>query len=106
NAVNEFNRWQSNPCLFTLDPVIASAYSLSYDGAPFCDVFLQLLNGPPVPAASYFRAYGLRKSYGAPAGKFPYFGSLVAQTDAKAAEAVGIAGGVAAAISVGLGVAL
>jgi hypothetical protein len=106
-AVNEFHRWQSDPCHFTLDPVIASAYSLSYDGAPYCDrLFTQVLNGPPVPAASYFRAYGLMKSYGAPAEQFPYFSSLVTQTRVKTAEVLGIAGGVAAAITISLGVAI
>lgn len=90
NAINEFGKWQSNPCLFTLDPVIASTYNLSYDGVPFCGGTASLFNGAPVPAASYFRAYGLRKSYGSVADQFPYFSSLVAKIAIHAGAILGI----------------
>jgi hypothetical protein len=103
NAINEFDRWQSDPCLFTLDPVIASAYNLSYDGVPFCAGTASLFNGPPVPDASYFRAYGFRKSYGAPADQFPYFSAIVAKTSIQVGAAVGIAGAIAWLIAAGTG---
>jgi hypothetical protein len=103
NAINEFRRWQNNPCLFTLEPVIASTYNLSYDGAPFCGSPLNsLFGGPPVPAESYFTAYGMRKSYAAPTDQFPYFSSLVAKTAVNLAEVAGIAAaawGVIAAVT-------
>ncbi len=91
NAYNEFLRWQSDPCTFTLDPTIASAYSLSYDGVPYCSSsFNQLLSGPPIPAESYFTTFGLTKSYGAPAQTDATYAKLVAGTSINVAEAAGI----------------
>jgi hypothetical protein len=106
NALEEFGRYQSNPCLFTLDPVIASSYNLSYDGIPSCAGAASLFNGTPVPTGSYFRAYGLKKSYGAPADQFPYFSNLVAQTGVHMAEVLGIAWAVAAGIATGITIAV
>jgi hypothetical protein len=71
NAVSQFRLWQADPCKFTLDPTIASAYGLTYDGTPFCfnTQFNTLLSTPTAPAESYFRAYGYSKSYAAPAAQ-------------------------------------
>jgi hypothetical protein len=117
-AVNEFQLFESNPCEFTLDPTIASAYKLSYDGTPFCfgSSLNTLFSGPPVPAASYFIAYGLKNSYGASAATFPNFGLLLAQTEASVGEEIGIGAaagavvadivGIAVAASIGAAIAL
>src|SRR5262249_32260231 len=62
-ALNQFNTWQADPCHFALDPTVAAVNNLSYDGAIFCGSPLNsLFGGPPVPAESYFTAYGMRKS--------------------------------------------
>jgi hypothetical protein len=95
NAVNEYQRWRTNPCGFILDPAIASANGLSYDGAPFCASPLNsLFGGPPVPAESYFTAFGMRKSYGAASETIPNFASLVAESSVNVGL---VAGSIAAA---------
>jgi len=69
-ALDQFNSWQSDPCHFTLDADIASQYEISYSGTPFCfggGSLSGLFASPPVPAESYFTAYGLKYSYGKPA---------------------------------------
>jgi len=106
-AINQFNAWQNDPCTFTLDPQIATEYGISYDGTPFCFAGLNtLFGGPPVPAESYFIAYGLKHSYGNPASTYLYFGSLIAGTAVNTAEVVGIASGVAGPIVAGADAAL
>jgi hypothetical protein len=105
-ATNSYKAWQNDPCTFTLDPVIAQQYGLSYDGAPFCFASpTTLLGQPPVPAPSYFKAYGLKQSYGAPANQFPYFSSLTGNTGASVGEIAGIAlaSGAVVAAAVGAG---
>jgi hypothetical protein len=90
NAVDEYHRWRNNPCGFALDPAIASANGLSYNGAPFCASPLNsLYGGPPVPAESYFTAYGMRKSYGAAAETVPNFAALVADSSVNVGMVVG-----------------
>jgi len=102
NALNQYLSWQNNPCGFVLDPAVASAYNLSYDGIPFCGSPLNgLLAGPPVPAESYFTAYGMRKSYGASADTVPYFGSLVTRTGVNLGAIAGTAAGVGSLAAVG-----
>jgi hypothetical protein len=101
SAQNEYNRWASDPCTFTLDPAVASASNLSYDAAPFCFANIQsLLGQPPVPAASYYTAYGMKNSYGQAASTYPDFANSVADTASNLGEIAGIAwgaGGVVAA---------
>ena len=78
-AYNEFLNWKTNPCLFELDPDIASQYKLSYSGAPWCfGSPSDLFGGPPIPAEGYFTAFGFKQSYGAPALVHPNFGAVVA----------------------------
>ena len=90
NAVNEYHRWRNNPCGFALDPAIASANGLSYNGAPFCASPLNsLFGGPPVPAESYFTAFGMRKSYGAASETMPNFAALVADSSVNVGLVVG-----------------
>lgn len=102
NALNQYLAWQNNHCGFVLDPAVASAYNLSYDGIPFCGSPLNgLLAGPPVPAESYFTAYGMRKSYGASADAAPYFGSLVTRTGVNLGAIAGSAAGVGSLAAVG-----
>jgi hypothetical protein len=100
NAVNQFQIWQADPCTFQLDPVIASAYNLSYDGSEYCGSPLDsLLAGPPVPAESYFTAYGMRKSYAAPGDTFSNFSALVSGTATDIGEIAGIATAVGVILS-------
>lgn len=105
-AINQYHSWEDNPCGFKLDGDIASQYGLSYSGAYFCGSPLnQLFSGPPVPAESYFLAYGLKYSYGSPAQTYSYFADLVARTQLNVAEVFGIglsAGAVVASASGGL----
>ena len=106
-AIAQFNSWQNDPCLFTLDPIIAKEYKLSYNGAPFCGgQFANLFLAPDVPDQTYFKAYGLKNSYGNPASKFPYFGSLVADTGVNVAAVAGISAGTAAVVLAGAGAVL
>ncbi|MDQ2840496.1 MAG: hypothetical protein M3Y72_05545 [Acidobacteriota bacterium] len=106
-AIGEYNAWQSDPCLFKLDPTIASQFGLSYDGAPFCSPYSQLFSGPPVPAESYFIAYGVVNSYGKPAQSNPDFGKLVASTQLGLGEefGIGLSASVLVAAGVGAGIA-
>ena len=107
NALNQYHAWQNNPCYFTLDPVIASTYNLSYDGAAFCASPLNsLFSGPPVPAESYFTAYGMRKSYGAAADSYSYFPALVSRTSVNVGEVAGIAGAAGGVLAAGAGAGL
>ncbi|MBV8069266.1 MAG: hypothetical protein JO270_05135 [Acidobacteriaceae bacterium] len=102
NAIAESDRFFADPCTFTLDPDIASAYKLSYNGHPFCGGLQSNVFGAPVPAASYFTAYGLKTSYGAAAQQFNEFGSVMADTSLSVGAQAGIslgAGAVAAAIA-------
>jgi hypothetical protein len=103
-ALNEYHRWRNDPCGFKLDADIASQYGLSYQGAQFCASPLNgLFGGPPVPAESYFLAYGLKNSYGAPAQNYPNFAKVVANTQANTGEIFGI--GLSAGAVVALGTA-
>ena len=102
NAINEAGRFFADPCTFTLDADIASAYKLNYDGHPFCGGLQSNIFTPPIPAASYFTAYGLKTSYGAAAQQFNEFGSVMADTSLSIGAQAGIslgAGAVAAAIT-------
>ena len=104
NAVSEFNRWQANPCQFTLDPVVASTYGLSYDGLAFCGASLtSLLGGLPVPAENYFTAFGLRKSYGKAADTYPYFATLAEKTSVNLGVVAGIASAAGGLVIAGAG---
>ncbi|MGH9772004.1 MAG: hypothetical protein ACRD4Q_09945, partial [Candidatus Acidiferrales bacterium] len=104
-AIAQFHRWRADPCNFTLDPDIASAYNLSYNGLHLCRGYSSVF-GPEIPAQSYFIAFGLKNSYGKPAETFPYFGSLVADTGVNVAAVAGISAGIAAVVLTGAGVAL
>ena len=106
-ATKAYQSWQNDPCDFTLDPDIAKQYGLSYNGTPFC--FLSLTQGvaqPPVPAPSYFKAYGLKQSYGAPASQFPYFASLANNTGLGVGEMAGISLASGAVVATAVGAAL
>ncbi len=106
-AIAQYNSFQSDPCDFTLDPAIAQAYKISYDGTPFCyGVLESSIFGPPVPAESYFLAYGLRHSYGAKADTDPNFASLVADSAISAGEIAGIALGAGTVVAAAIAPAL
>ena len=97
-ALDQFHRWQNNPCSFTLDPVIASEYDLSYDGSPYCRPQLLSL-GADAPDESYFLAYGLKNSYGKVAATNFDFGGLLADTGINVGLAAGIGAGIGAALA-------
>ncbi len=91
-ALNQFQSFQNDPCDFTLNPTVAAQYNLSYQGAPFCFASLtSLFGGPPVPAPSYFTAYGLYESYESPAQTYSNFGNITASTATHLGEVAGIA---------------
>ncbi len=62
-ALDEYKRWNSDPCHWKPDPALAAQYQLAYDGTPFC-----VLGQAPAnyaPSYDYFIAYGMLKgSYG------------------------------------------
>ncbi|MGH9587712.1 MAG: hypothetical protein ACRD3F_12220, partial [Acidobacteriaceae bacterium] len=108
SALAEYQKWQNNPCNYTLDPTIAAQYGLSYNGPAMCEPQSAIAAGPPwVPAASYFTAVGLERSYGQAAQTTPNFASMVANTEIDAGTVWGTAVGVGAALGAlsGLGVA-
>lgn len=106
NAIAESNRFFADPCTFTLDSDIASAYNLSYNGLPFCKGLQSNIFAPPVPAASYFTAYGFEKSYGAAAEQFKEFGTLMADTSVSVGAQAGISLGAGAVVAGIAGAAL
>jgi hypothetical protein len=106
NAIAESGRFFADPCTFTLDSDIASTYNLRYDGRPFCGDSQSSLFAPPVPAASYFTAYGFKKSYGAAAEHVKEFGTLMADTSLSAGAQAGIALGAGAVAAASVGVPL
>ena len=65
-VTNEWNRFRSNPCTFTLDPDVAAVNGLTYDGTKYCfPGSLDTLFGTAIaPGANYFKAVGLKSSYG------------------------------------------
>lgn len=108
-AIAHFEVFQNDPCRFQLDPVIASATGITYSGAPFC--FPTMIQLPaPIPAESYFRAYGLSRSYSAPALIHSNFGKTVSGAGANLGVVIGssaaagawIAGAVTAGIAASL----
>jgi hypothetical protein len=90
-ALQHFNSFRSDPCKFTLDQNIADEYKLKYDGTPFCFGGLQSsVFGVPVPAASYFKAYGLIHSYSAPVETDPNYTSIFADSAVSAGVIAGV----------------
>src|SRR5580700_5158741 len=63
DAYGEFLSWQFDPCHYTLDPVIASQYGITYNGAYFCGVSESSVFDVVIPAPSYFKAVGQKRSY-------------------------------------------
>jgi len=106
DAIAEANRFFGDPCTFTLDADIANAYSLHYNGYPFCGAQQSAIFGAPIPAASYFTAFGLKNSYGAAAQTFSDFGSLMADTSISLGEQAGIALAAGAVVSGVVGAAI
>src|SRR5215469_4855257 len=99
-ALQQFNDFRSNPCTFQLDSDLATAYKISYDGTPFCFGGLQSsIFSPPVPAASYFTAYGLKHSYSAPVETDPNYTSIFADSSVSAGEIAGISLAAATVVS-------
>jgi hypothetical protein len=106
-AVREFQRYQSDYCSFALDLDIARQYNLSYDGTPWCYANLgNLFGGPPVPAASYFTAYGWKNSYAKAASTYVNFPGILAGTQLSLSAQLGIAIGVGGTLAAGAAAAL
>jgi hypothetical protein len=99
-ALEEYRRFQADPCNFTLDPDIAQQYGLSYNGPALCAPATVIAAGPPwVPAASYFTAFGIKNSYGKSAKDHPNFANLVLQTQINLGLMYGIAVGLGAVVA-------
>ena len=98
-AIENYVAWRFDPCRFTLDPTLASAYGISYDGRPFCGNTVSSVFGVPAPAQSYFKAYGLKHSYSAPADTYPDYGSLLADMNFNVAAVAGTAAAAGAVIT-------
>ena len=63
-AADEYNRFNSNSCRFTLDTTIAKALDLTFDNVSYCFPSIGgLFASRPVPNANYFRQVGLKKAY-------------------------------------------
>ncbi|MCX6596189.1 MAG: hypothetical protein NTV70_07460 [Acidobacteria bacterium] len=63
-AADEYNRFNSNSCRFTLEPTIARALDLTFDNVSYCFPSIGgLFASRPVPNANYFRQVGLKKAY-------------------------------------------
>jgi hypothetical protein len=63
-AADEYNRFNSNSCRFTLEPTIAKALDLTFDNVSYCFPSIgDLFASKPVPNANYFRQVGLKKAY-------------------------------------------
>jgi hypothetical protein len=100
NALQHYQSFAADACRFRMDSDVAKAYGLTYSGAAFCNARAQSnIFPPPVPAASYFYSYGLKKGYGALADINSNYSSIVADTAASASHMWSIAGiaGMAAA---------
>jgi hypothetical protein len=101
-ALADYQSFANDPCDFQLDPTIAAAQNLSYNGAPFCSSeFTSLFSSPPVPAESYFLTYGLRKSYGAIGDQYSYAGAVTADAQLNVGEVAGISSAVGAVLLAG-----
>jgi hypothetical protein len=58
-ATQEYNRWFTSPCTFTLNPTVAATEGLSYDGNGYCGASLgAVFTDLPAPDVSYFREVG------------------------------------------------
>ncbi len=107
NAVNQYETWVADPCLFTLDPEIAQQYNLKYDGTPWCGSSLAAVINPDlgVPAESYFTTYGMVSAYGAVGNADPNYGVVMSETSINLSTVfavLGVASGViASAIATG-----
>lgn len=104
-AIDEWTKFQNDPCDYQLDPDIATQYKLTYNSTPFC--YPQLLSTPAVPAPNYFLAVGLKTAYGAALSADSQTGTgsaWVIGNDIKYTAALplgaGLGAGVAASVSV------
>ena len=100
-ALQEYRRFQLDPCSFTLDRDTANQYGLAYNGPALCAPATTIAVGPPfVPAASYFTAFGIKNSCGKSAKDHPNFAKLVARTQINLGEMNGIASALGAVADV------
>ncbi len=104
-ALDQFRRWQADPCTFVLDPDIARQYGLTYNPLPYCFPSA-LAPARQIPGASYFILFGFKNSYGKPASTFPYFASLVRDAAVNTNAVWGITAGIYAVVATGVAVAL
>ncbi len=95
DALNEYHRFQNDPCTFTLDPDLASALNISYDGTPFCFSIGLPGYSPTAPSVDYFKDYGLKHSYAATAQTDPNYGSIFRDSSISVGTQVGITLGAA-----------
>ena len=103
-AIGQYQFFLTNECEFKLDPTIASVYGLTYNGLSWCYPFEASLFSPPVPAPSYFTAYGLKHAYLGAEDTDPNYEALYSDSTISTGEIWGIglaAGAVAGAITAG-----
>jgi hypothetical protein len=106
-ALSHYQSFVADPCHFQLDSVVAASSKISFDGTPFCfNSYAGLFAGPPVPAESYFLAYGMRKSYATVADQYSYAGALTADTQVNVGEVAGISSAAGAIVVAGAAVGL
>ncbi len=109
-AIAEWNKYNVDRCNYQLDQDIANAYNITYDPTPFCYAQSPLsiaFSFPATPAASYFLAVGLKKSYGAALAANNQYGAAISYATANNMPnatalplAVGAGTGVGAALAV------
>jgi len=81
-AISEYQTFLNNKCTYTLDPDIATAYSLTYNGTNFCvqNNISSAFLAQPTPGPQYFLAVGLKKSYELPLLNDPNAPAILGQT--------------------------
>lgn len=82
-ALAEYQAYSTDRCNYTLDTDIAKAYSLTYNGTPFCvkNSIAALFLPQVMPGAQYFLAVGLKKSYDAPLANYPNAAVILGDTE-------------------------
>lgn len=98
-ALNEYQTFREDPCEFTLDPDLAKALNISYNGAPFCYGGSQsAIFSPQVPSVDYFEDYGMKYSYAAKANTDPNYASIFQDSSISVGVEVGVSLGAATLI--------
>lgn len=104
-AVDERDRWESDPCGWRPDPDIAAAYGLYYQGGAFCrpnPLSAVVSTKPQVPSKSYFLTAGRVDSYGKKIAESPDGGRVLSETSEHLLTSLSIASIPAAVSAAGI----